>query len=128
MSKENKTKVEDSKEEIMERNTNGVFRIYAESGGILKAMDEYAEIKSRERAIAFFKWYGVKMMGFIEYIKDIRPVVTSNEIEEKIAEFEGQTIDNLYNLFCKSEQTQSNEYRDKETWEENKGRTNSCQP
>ncbi len=62
---------------------------------VYEIMDEYA----REEAIAFFKWYGVKMMGFIEYIKDIRPVVTSNEIEEKIAEFEGQTFDNLYNLF-----------------------------
>jgi hypothetical protein len=101
MSKENKTK-----EEILDKSLDEmgeeyfpVFELSVHKEAVLNAMSEYAKIKSRERAIAFFKWYALKMVGFIEYIKDIRPVVTSNEIEEKIAEFEGQTIDNLFNLF-----------------------------
>lgn len=62
---------------------------------VKKAMDQYA----RQQAIEFFKWYGVKMAVFVEYIKDVRPLVTSNEIEEKIKEFEGKSFEELYNLF-----------------------------
>lgn len=57
---------------------------------------------SREVAKDFFIWYGVKIVGFIEYIKDIRPIVTSNEMEEKIKEFEGKTFDELFNLYLQS--------------------------
>ena len=60
---------------------------------------EAMEIYARNRSIEMLKWYAIKMVGFIEYIKDIRPIVTSNEIEEKIKEFEGQTFEKLYELF-----------------------------
>jgi hypothetical protein len=35
--------------------------------GALLAMDEYA----KQESIGFFIWYGVKMVGFLAYIKDI---------------------------------------------------------
>lgn len=63
------------------------------------AMDEYA----KQQSIDFFKWYVDKMTFFLEYIKDIRPSVTSNEVEEKIKEFEGKDFDTLYNLFLQSQ-------------------------
>ena len=65
---------------------------------IENAMDEYA----KQEAIDFFKWYGVKMATFIEYITKIKPIVESNEIEEKIIEFEGKSIQELYELYLKS--------------------------
>jgi hypothetical protein len=65
---------------------------------------ELAKSFAKQQSIEFFKWYGVKMVGFIEYIKDIRPTVTSDEIEEKIKEFEGQSIENQYNLFLQQTQ------------------------
>jgi len=101
MSKDTKTKEEILKPFVYEDEERVEPIVYVSKA--LEAMDEYAaqesEIKSRERAIALFKWYAAKMVGFIEYIKDIRPTVTSNEIEEKLKEFEGQSFDNLYNLF-----------------------------
>lgn len=66
---------------------------------VKKAMDQYA----RQQAIEFFKWYGVKMAVFVEYIKDIRPLVTSKEIEEKIKEFDGKSFEELYNLFIQDQ-------------------------
>ena len=59
---------------------------------------------AKQEAIGFFKWYGVKMVGFIEYIKDIRPTVTSDEIEEKMKEFEGQSFENLHALYLNSKE------------------------
>ncbi len=61
---------------------------------------EFAE----EMAIGFFLWYAIKMMAFIEYIQDIRPRVESHEMEEKIQEFEGKPIKELYQLYLKSKQ------------------------
>lgn len=65
---------------------------------IYEAMDEYA----KQIAIGFLTWYGVKMSGFIQYIKDIRPIVISNEIEEKVKEFEGKPIEELFNIYLES--------------------------
>jgi hypothetical protein len=59
------------------------------------------EIYAKQESIEFFKWYAMKMHGFIIYIKDIRPQVTSQEIEEKLSEFEGKPFDKLYELFQK---------------------------
>lgn len=73
---------------------------------VFKAMQEYADQQSRIAAIDFFKWYGVKMVGFIEYIKDIRPTVTSDEIEEKIKEFEGKSFDDLFTLYLEEKAKQ----------------------
>lgn len=67
---------------------------------VYRAMD----IWGKQEAIEFFIWYGSKMAGFIQYINDIRPRVRSEEIEEKIVEFEGQSIEKLYELYQKSKQ------------------------
>jgi hypothetical protein len=67
---------------------------------ILEVMDEYAE----QEAVGFFLWYAMKMMAFIEYIQDIRPRVESHEMEEKINEFEGKPIKELYQLWKKQKQ------------------------
>ena len=63
-----------------------------------EAMDEWAKLN----AIEFFKWYGVKMASFMAYITKVRPIMKSEEIEERIQEFEGQTFEKLYELFLKS--------------------------
>ena len=62
-------------------------------------ISECLDIARKDSAIDFFKWYVIKMVGFLEYIKNIRPAVVSNEIEEKIKEFEGQSFDNIYQIY-----------------------------
>lgn len=64
---------------------------------IFPAMDLYA----KEISIGFMKWYGVKMIGFIIYLKEVKPNVTSSEIEEKMKEFEGKTYEELFNIYLK---------------------------
>jgi len=71
---------------------------------IHKALREYA----KQEAFGFFKWYGVKMVGFIEYITKIKPLVRSEEFEQKILEFEGQTFDKLHELYLKSKELTQN--------------------
>lgn len=90
-----------TKEEIV---FEGNFTTHADEDGmgielkdVYEAMDEYA----KQVSIEFFKWYGVKMMGFMHYLIDIRATVTSDEIEEKIREHEGKSIEELYNQFIK---------------------------
>lgn len=67
---------------------------------VYSAMDEY----TKQESIGFFKWYAIKMVTLLAYIKDIRPLVTSNAIEEKIEEFEGKSFDVLYSLYLKSKE------------------------
>ena len=64
-------------------------------GVVHEAMDEFAE----QEAVGFFIGYALKMVNFLHYIKDIRPIVTSKEIEEKIIEHEGKSIKELYQLY-----------------------------
>jgi len=101
-----------TKEEILYKHCNeeGTFYHLTEDDGVIdgdirpvfKAMDEYAE----QEAVGFFLWYAMKMMAFIEYIQDIRPRVESHEIEEKIQEFEGKPIKELYQLYIQDKQKQ----------------------
>lgn len=60
---------------------------------------EYA----KQQSIAFFKWYGGKMASFIEYITKVKPIVRSEEIEERITEHEGATFDQLYAQFIEQQ-------------------------
>lgn len=92
----------ESKETILKKHCNK-FSFYERNlntsqKDVYAAMSEYA----KEVAKDFFIWYGVKTVGLLEYIKDIRPIVTSNEMEEKIKEFEGKTFDELFNLYLQS--------------------------
>ena len=90
-----------SKEEIIKNKLGNSYEYHdvRDWGNLIEdAMDEYA----KQKAVGFFKWYGVKMMDFLFYLKKVKPQVTSNEIEEKLAEFEGQTIENLYQLYLQS--------------------------
>lgn len=68
---------------------------------VIEAMDEWA----KQQSIAFFKWYADKMVAFIEYITKIRPMVVSEEIEERIREHEGATFEQLYDRFIASQPT-----------------------
>lgn len=92
-----------SKEEILDKEvkSSGPYLTtdVIERDDALTAMDIFAKVQS----IAFFKWYGAKMAGFMEYIKDIRPIVTINEIEEKLIEFEGKSFEELYTLFTQDQ-------------------------
>lgn len=67
---------------------------------VMGAMDIHAE----QVAIEFFKWYALKMVGFIEYLNKVKPMVTSNEIEEKLIEFEGKSFIELFQLFKKEQE------------------------
>ena len=87
-----------SKEEILDK-----FDMEYHMGGyseddIMSAMDEY----SKQEAVNFFIWYGVKMMGLLHYVLDIRATITSQELEEKIIEHEGKSVAELYDLFLES--------------------------
>ena len=85
-----------AKDFLIEKGFNG----FANHSLVPRWMDEYAQHK----AIAFLSWYAIKMIGFIEYLKDVKPQVTSNEIEEKLAEFEGKPISELYEIFSQTNQ------------------------
>lgn len=91
-----------TKEKVLYKNLGDSTRSMLSDSDIYSAMDKWAKIQ----AIEFFKWYGVKMMGFIDYIKDTRPMVESLEIEEKIKEFEGKDFGTLYELFLQSQNKQ----------------------
>lgn len=88
-------------EEILEEYGNGFYYtdtfVYHDES-IIRAINE----AQKESAIEFFKWYGIKITGLIEYIQDVRPRVRNEEVEAKIEEFEGQPLDKLYELFLKS--------------------------
>lgn len=70
--------------------------------GLKKDLEPLLPPNAKQEAIEFFKWYGIKWAGFIHYLTQIKQQVTSNEIEEKLHEFEGQTIENLYAQYQKS--------------------------
>lgn len=55
----------------------------------------YAALHAKD----FLEWYSLKMVGFVEYLTKVKPIVKSEEIEERLLEFEGQTFDNLYAQF-----------------------------
>jgi len=67
-------------------------------------IEKYGELLSEQESIGFFIWYGVKIAGLVEYITKIKPITTSQEMEEKIIEFEGKPIKGLYQLYLKSKE------------------------
>jgi len=64
-------------------------------------LDEYA----KQEAIEFLKWYALKLIAFAEYVKNVKPIVTSDEIEEKLSEFEGKEIKDVHELYLQSKIT-----------------------
>jgi hypothetical protein len=56
----------------------------------------------KEDAIEFFKWNALKVDGYVQYIEKIKPLVTSNEIEEALNTFEGSTLEERYELYLQS--------------------------
>lgn len=88
-----------SKEEIYRRcHVYAEFDLVPNKESTIQAMDMWAE----QVAIRFFSWYILKMTGFLEYLRDIKPIVTSNEIEENLINFEGKSFKELYQLYLKS--------------------------
>lgn len=85
-----------TKEEIFNRVMDGHAVSMLSVSDVFKMMDEYA----KQQSIAFLKWYNLKIVGFIEYLTKVKPIVKSEEIEERLLEFEGQTFDNLYAQFA----------------------------
>lgn len=67
-----------------------------------KQVSELINEARKESAIEFFKWYGMKIVSLTTYLLEIKPLVRSEELEQKIAEFEGQSLDKLYELFLQS--------------------------
>lgn len=65
------------------------------------AMDEYA----KQQSIDFFKWYGVKMASFLEYLTTVKPICRSEEIEEAMSRHEGATFEQLYAQFIEQQQS-----------------------
>ena len=86
--------------EILFKATGGMFDEH-EGGitGILNAMDEY----SKEVAIGFLKWYGVKMMEFVLYFqrKKENPIIyyIPDAYDKYIEEFEGKTQEQLFDQY-----------------------------
>ena len=64
-----------SKEEIMEKETRGVFRIYAESGGILKAMDKYT--------LEVLEWVVKEGFDFSMSAAKDQPEITAKEVYDE---------------------------------------------
>jgi hypothetical protein len=56
----------------------------------------------KQDAIEFFKWNALKVDGYVKYIEQIKPLVTSNEIEEALNTFEGATLQERYELYLQS--------------------------
>ncbi len=64
----------------------------------LSLMSGYA----KQESIEFFKWYLLKVTSLCHYLTEIKPLVTSEELEAKIEEFEGKPINDLYELYIQS--------------------------
>ena len=62
------------------------------------------EEKCKQECIAFLKWYVGKSLNFLNYLTNIKPQVTSQEIEEKLKEFEGQDFEQLHSLYLKDKE------------------------
>lgn len=56
----------------------------------------------KQDAIEFFRWNALKVDGYVKYIEQIKPLVTSNEIEEALNTFEGSTLEERYELYLQS--------------------------
>ncbi len=54
---------------------------------------------AKKQAVGFLIWYANKMIGFLDYIRTVKPLVSSNEIEEKLAQFEGKPVEELYEQY-----------------------------
>ena len=72
--------------------------ILRDAPSLKMGMDQYAE----QEAIGFFIWYGIKFHSLMEYITKIKPMVESYELEQKVLEFEGKSIKELYQLYLQS--------------------------
>lgn len=67
----------------------------------VRAKQRVAELMKQD-AIEFFKWNALKIDSYIKYIEQIKPLVTSNEIEEILNTFEGSTLEERYELYVQS--------------------------
>jgi len=74
-----------------------------ENIGMDSATEKITELfenqNAKQQSISFFKWYAIKMTGFVDYITKVKPIVKSEEIEQRLIEFEGATFEKLYQLF-----------------------------
>lgn len=88
-----------TKDEILYENDITERSLYFERAKT--SMDEFA----KQEATAFFKWYGVKMMEFLQYFKrkaeNPIPYSIPDAYDRFIEEFEGNTIEGLYELYEK---------------------------
>jgi hypothetical protein len=67
----------------------------------VRAKQRVSELMKQD-AIEFFKWNALKVDGYVKYIEQIKPLVTSNEIEEALNIFEGSTLEERYELYLQS--------------------------
>ncbi len=95
-----------TKEDILKPYIEHSSNMFDEPKDIVEDCNCYLamEVYAKQESIEFFKWYVLKMIAFIVYLKDIKPIVTSQEVEEKLLEFEGQSIERLYELYLNSKQ------------------------
>lgn len=77
-------------------------KVFVQNPTIIESAYEAMDIHAKNTAIEFFKWYVLKMTGFLEYLSKVKPIVTSIEIEENLKAFEGKSFNELYELFLQS--------------------------
>lgn len=79
--------------------TYAEFDLVPNEDSTITAMKLYAE----QDACEFFKWYGVKMMQFMEYFKrkleNPMPYSIPDGYDKFIEEFEGNTVEGLYKIY-----------------------------
>lgn len=93
-----------TKEEILEP----LYKLYDLSERSKARFNGAVNKIAKQQAIEFFKWYCNRMNGFVEYFTRIKPIVTSNEIEERIKEHEGSTFEELYSQFVENQSKETN--------------------
>lgn len=89
-----------TKEEVLKKCLGGVEGISdngfkQEWGKELNAMDEYADIVSKERAIGFFKWNGQVILEYVKLLKEN----ISKEKQKEIEEFELASVEKRFNQY-----------------------------
>ncbi len=86
-----------SKEDILSKKDGYYSQGYDGSvTPIYEAMDEWADIKSRERATGFFSWYATSLISIIQEVKEVGLHNIPDELNKRIEEREGKSIQQLY--------------------------------
>lgn len=91
---------EDIRRAILKKHIDAINPNSDGTQAIYNAMAEYA----KELSVEFFKWYGVRMVSFMDYFRKMKnnEIPPDDQFEKIMQEYEGKSIDELYIQYLKT--------------------------